>query len=292
MTRARIAQLANKYMSHDMITLHTELPDFPEGRISLLYAVLSHQPATGHQKELLSVVTSLVQMGLDTHDMVDNSPAPAQSGIMAMRAQQLKVLAGDYFSSRFYHLLSQAGQLDMVRRLSEAVCDINRAKMSLYARMSQLKLDAEQYLLHASEIKSGLFLAFTSAMGGMYERVWPELVERFSRCEVLMQELARVDKPAKLEGSWGMWHILQDGTEEDRRTLRDRKEDYGVIKGLWNKYAVAEKLTQLLRQSTTQLQSLVQRLQSDKLMRELQPLIEPFVHAAAPQPQAALKELG
>jgi len=279
-------------MSHDMISLHTELPEFPEGRISLLYAVLSHQPAAGQQKELLSVVTSLVQMGLDTHDMVDNSPAPAKSGMIAMRAQQLKVLAGDYFSSRFYHLLSQAGQLDMVRRLSEAVCDINRAKMSLYARMNQMKLGAEEYLLHAAEIKSGLFLAFTNVMGGMYERVWPELVERYSRCEVLLQELGRVDKTAMLAGSWGMWHILQDGTEEDRRAMHDRLEDQSVIKALWNKYAVADKLTHLLRQSTTQLQSLVQRLQSDKLMRDLQPLIEPFVQAAGPQTQAALKELG
>ncbi|MFC5531746.1 heptaprenyl diphosphate synthase component 1 [Cohnella yongneupensis] len=292
MTRARISQLADKYMSHDMITLHTELSDFPEGRISLLYALLSHQPAAAQHKELLSVVTSLVQMGLDTHDLVDNDSAPARSGMKAMRAQQLKVLAGDYFSSRFYQLLSQAGQIDMVRQLSEAVCDINRSKMTLYAKMIQLKLSAEEYVQHAAEIKSGLFLSFTGVMGGLYERVWPELIERFSRCEVLLHELTRIQKLSKLESSWGVWHILQDGTEEDRRTLRDRREDQGIIKGLLNKYAVSEKLAGLLRQSAAQLQALAQRLQSDKLLRELQPLIEPFVQAAGPQPATALKELG
>lgn len=292
MTRARIAQTANKYMSHDMITLHTELPEFPEGRISLLYAVLSHQPAAPQQKELLAVVTSLVQMALDTHDMVDNNPAPAKTGTLAMRAQQLKVLAGDYFSSRFYALLSQAGQLDMVRRLSEAVCDINRTKMSMYAKMNQLKLDAEEYVQLAAEVKSGLLHAFTGVMGDLHERVWPELIERFSRCEVLLHELRRAQQLSKLEGSWGIWHILQDGAEEDRRALRERHEDQGLIKSLLNKYAIADKLAGMLRQASAQLQATVGRLQSDKLARELQPLFEPFLQAAGPQPAAALKELG
>lgn len=292
MTRARIAQAANKYMSHDMITLHTELPEFPEGRISLLYAVLSHQPAAAQRKELLAVVASLVQMGLDTHDMVDNRSAPAKSGMVAMRAQQLKVLAGDFFSSRFYQLLSQAGQMDMIRRLSEAVCDINRTKMSMYAKMIQMKLNAEEYLQHAADARSGLFLAFSGVMGGLYERVWPELVDRFSRCEVLLQELRRAQQQAKLEGSWGVWHVLQNGTEEDRRALGERHSDHGLIKTLLNKYAVADKLSGLLRQASAQLQATAGRLQSDKLARELAPLFEPFLQAAGPQPATALKELG
>src|SRR5690242_14448879 len=115
MTSIRITQLANKYLNYDMINLHTELPQFPDGRISLLYAVLSQQPAAESNKELLALVTSLVQMGLDTHDLVDNGNADSNKGLLGMRTQQLKVLAGDYFSSRFYHLLSQAGQIDTIR---------------------------------------------------------------------------------------------------------------------------------------------------------------------------------
>ncbi len=292
MTRLRITQMANKYMNHEMINLHTDLPEFPDGRISLLYTVLSHQPAAASQKELLSIVTSLVQMGLDTHDLVDNGSSTAKSGIIGMRAQQLKVLAGDYFSSRFYHLLSQAGQIDTIRNLSEAVCDINRIKMNFYAKMKQMKLSAEEYLHYGAELKSGLFLSFTGFMSGLFERLWPELVERFSRCEVLLQELRKVEKMSSLDGSWGVWHILHEGTEEDRLALKDSGEDLNLIKSLLNKYDVAEKLGSLLRQSTGQLQTLLQRLQSDKLLRELQPLIEPFLQATGQQRATALKELG
>lgn len=292
MTRVRMNQLASKYLNHDMISLHTELPDFPEGRISLLYTVLSHQPDAASQKELLALVTSLVQMGLDTHDLVDNESENEKSGMIAMRAQQLKVLAGDYFSSRFYQLLSQAGQIDTIRRMSEAVCEINRIKMSFYAKMKQMKLNAEEYLHFGAELKSGLFLSFTGFMSGLYERLWPEVVERFSRCEVLLQELKKVQSVSSLNGSWGVWHILHEGTEEDRRALWERHEDHGFVQSLLDKYEIAEKLSVLLGQSTGQLQLLLQRLQSDKLLRELQPLIEPFLQATGPGRATVLKELG
>jgi len=290
MSRARINQLASKYMSHDMISLHTDLPDFPDGRISLLYAVLSHQPSSAH-KELLSVVTSLVQMGLDTHDMVENAPNGTTNGLNGMRTQQLRVLAGDYFSSRFYHLLSQAGQIEMIRRLSEAVCNINRLKMNFYGKLKQMKMNAEEYLHCGAELKSGLLLAFTGVMGGLYERLWPEIVERFSRCEILLHELAKVEKLSSLSGSWGVWHILHEGAEEDRQILIERGDENHSIQPLVHKYEIAEKLSALLRQSTAQLQALLQKLQSDNLLRELQPLIEPFVQAGQ-QRATALKELG
>lgn len=292
MNKTRTTQSANKYLNHDMISLHTELPEVPEGRISLLYTVLSHQPNAASQKDLLSLVTTLVQMGLDTHDLVDNDTGNEKNGMIAMRAQQLKVLAGDYFSSRFYHLLSQAGQIETIRSMSEAICEINRAKMSLYAKMKQMKLNAEEYLHYGAGLKSGLFLSFTGFMSGVYERLWPEVVDRFSHCEVLMQELIKVQSLSSLNNSWGVWHILQEGTEEDRRAIGEMQEDHGFIQSLIVKYDIAEKLSVLLGQSTGQLQTLLQRLQSDKLLRELQPLIEPFLQASGPGRVPVLKELG
>lgn len=292
MTRYRVGQLAHKYMEHDMIALHTELPEFPDSRIRMLHAVLSQQPSAASYKELFSVVASLVQMGLDTHDLVENWAPAGKNGALGMRAQQLKVLAGDYFSSRFYHLLSQAGQIEAVRRLSEAICELNRVKMSGYARMKQLQWNAEDYVHYGAEIKSGLFLSFTGFMQGLYERLWPELVSRFCRCEVLLQELNAVQREEKLAAGWGFWHVMQEGTEDDRRSLSERRDDHGLLRHLMEKYHVSEKLGSLLRQSALQLREQVSRLPSDKLVRELQSLIEPFLAAGGPQPAAALKEWG
>lgn len=292
MTRYRVDQLARKYMDHDMIALHTDLPAFPDGRTLLLYTMLSHQPAASSHKELLSLVTSLVQLGLDTHDEVKNGAAGGKSGLPFMRAQQLKVLAGDYFSSRFYHLLSQAGQIDAVRRISEAVCEVNEIKMKVYAKVKQLKLNAEEYVQYGAEIKSGLFLSFTGFMHGLYERLWPELLERFCRCEVLLHELHAAEKTSEPYSGWGFWHVMEEGGEDDRRTLAEQREDAGTVRHMMDKYGVAEKLGSLLRQSTLQLREVLAKFPSDKLARDLQPLVEPFLTASGPQPAAALKELG
>ncbi|MBB6735760.1 heptaprenyl diphosphate synthase component 1 [Cohnella zeiphila] len=292
MTRNHLAQMAHQYMDYDMIAIHTDLPDFPEGRVRLLHLVLSQQPAASSYKDLLAVVASLVQMGLDTHDLVDDEPPSGRGGTLGMRARQLKVLAGDYFSGRFYNLLSQAGQIDMVRRLGDAICDINRIKVLFYTKMKQMRLDAEEYLRHGAELKSGLFLSFTHLMGGLYERLWPEVVERFARCELLLQEKLRLENPGRPTEGWGFWHVLQEGSEEDRRALADRRDDPGAVSQLMDKYAVSEKLGELLRQAVIQLQNLMQRLPSEKLGKELQALVQPFLNALGPMPATVMTELG
>lgn len=289
MTINRIVQMVKTYTDYDMIALHTELPEFPDGRVRLLYAMLSLQPISAADRDRLVLCTSLVQLGLDTHDLVDHDGGskPADA---AMRSRQLRVLAGDYFSSRFYHLLSQAGQIEMVKRLGEAICELNRIKMMLYDKMRKLVLNADEYVQLGSEIRAGLFLAFGSFMGGWAGKIWPELIRLFSRCELLLQELGRVRKRERLGRSWGFWHILQTGAEEDRRMLTDRPDD-GVMSQLFDKYGVADKLDDLLRQSADLLFGLLERLPSDKLVRELRPLFETFCTAAKPAPAPLAREL-
>lgn len=289
MTKYRVEQLAHRLMQHDMISMHTELPEFPVGRIRLLHAVLSHQPAAVRDKELLSVVTSLVQVGLDTHDLVENGEVE-KKGLPGIRAQQLKVLAGDYFSSRFYDLLSQAGQIEAVRRLSEAICDLNQLKMKVYAGMKQLRLSAEEYLQYRAQIASGLLLSFTGIMQGLYRRLWPEVVSLFGKCEVLLQELRNTERAEKLNASWGFWHILQTGSEADRRALAEHHDDHNLLRHVLDQYGVKEKLSVMLRESAMQLRETAERFPSDKLVKELRPLIDPFFKACEAEPAAALKK--
>jgi len=289
MNKYRVEQLAHRLMQHDMISMHTELPAFPSGRIRLLHAVLSHQPQAARIRELLSVVTSLVQVGLDTHDLVENGEI-SQKGLPDIRAQQLKVLAGDYFSSRFYDLLSQAGQIEAVRRLSEAICDLNQLKMKVYSGMKQLKLSAEEYLQYKAQIASGLLLSFTGFMQGLYRRLWPEAVSLFGKCEVLLQELNNTEKAEKLSSSWGFWHVLQTGSEADRRALAENRDDQHLLRHFLDQYSVKEKLTVMLRESALQLWETAERFPSDKLVKELKGLIDPFFQGCGMEPAAALKK--
>lgn len=100
MTHNRIPQLIHKYTGHDMIQTYTELPAFPDSRIRLLVACMKASGISPANQDLYASVVSLVQMGLDTHDLIDTHTGHQSE--TEMRSRQIKVLGGDYFSSRFY----------------------------------------------------------------------------------------------------------------------------------------------------------------------------------------------
>jgi heptaprenyl diphosphate synthase len=283
----RIPEIAKKYLEYDVIQKHTELPAFPDQRVRLLFAFLANQRTPMLHSELYSLVVTLVQMALDTHDMIDSDSGRVPE--REMRSRQLKVLAGDYFSSRFYQLLSQAGQVDMIRRISDGVCEVNRLKMNLYMKMKQLKVTAEEYINHCVQLKTELFQAFTGVVDDKMARIWSELLQGFGRCEVMMDELARSEKPERFGGSWGYWHILHVGTEEEKRRLAERTEETSFVLTLLAKYDIRNQLAERLKLSVQQVQTVVAKIESDKLVRELMQIGESFLRPLLP-PASALGE--
>ncbi|SCW27932.1 heptaprenyl diphosphate synthase [Paenibacillus tianmuensis] len=274
MNTYRIPEMAKKYTEHDMIQKHTDLPLFPEFRTRLLYAFLNkHSTLAGHS-ELYTLVTSLVQLGLDTHDMVSvTNDAKEQK---SARSRQLKVLAGDYFSSRFYYLLSHSGQIDLVGILSAAICEANRLKMNLYLKMKQLKLTADEYIRQSVEVKTQLFLSFANLLEERFYAVWPEVLCLFTRCEVLLQEIVRPESSQPYRDSWGFWHVLQQATREEKKLLQSEEPDPAKWRSLWLKYKVTPQLHQMLDACMKELQEKLQALEPEKLGKELQSIGEPF----------------
>ncbi|MCY9589374.1 heptaprenyl diphosphate synthase [Paenibacillus chitinolyticus] len=270
----RIPEIAKQYTDYDMIRQHTDLPDFPNFRAQLLYAFLSRDSRLNPSSELFALVTSLVQMGLDTHDEVTVSNEVKEK--KAARSRQLKVLAGDYFSSRFYHLLSQAGQIDLIKRLSTAICELNRLKTNLYVTMKHLKVTTEDYVRQSVDIKSHLFKSFGGLMEEVNRRSWPEILEAFTRCEVIFKEIFRSESLQDFHGSWGYWHIIQNGSKEERKLLEAQEQDPAKLKALIHKYNVPSQLYNLLVTQLQQLEAKVKQLDSDKLASELFHIGEPF----------------
>ncbi|GGD69228.1 heptaprenyl diphosphate synthase component 1 [Paenibacillus nasutitermitis] len=270
----RIPELAKKYADHEMIQTYTELPEFPDSRIRLLFAFLTNQKAPFQHSELYSLVVSLVQLGMDTHDLIDSDSGHVPE--REMRSRQLKVLAGDYFSSRFYHLLAQAGQVDMVKRISEGVCEVNKLKMNLYVKMKQLRVTAEDYLDQSIGLKTELFRVFTDMLDDEAITDWRELLQGFGRCEVLVEELARSEKPERFGGSWGYWHVLEEGNEEEKRKLVEKSGDLPFASALLAKYDIRSMLAGKLKQSISHVLSYSSKLDPEKLMRELIQIGESF----------------
>jgi heptaprenyl diphosphate synthase len=279
----RIPELANKYVSHDLIKTYTDLPAFPDARVRLLYTFLNDADSASQHTELYALVASLVQMGMDTHDLIDTETERKPE--KEMRSRQLKVLAGDYFSSRFYHLLSQAGQIDMIRKISSAVCEVNRLKMNLYIRMNELRVEAEAYINHCVELKAELFLLFGGLLEERFSAIWPELLHGFARCEVVVHELSRMESPNLFDRSWGYWTVMEEGTDEERKQLAERPEEEGFVRSLIAKYQLRSRLNDILHASVADAQKVVGKLESDKLINELcqigESFLRPFASTAA-----------
>ena len=99
MKKYSIVQAADQYVKYDMIQAHTQVPSYSEPRLQLLNAMLNQSKLMKDKSELYALVTALVQLGMDTHDLID-----IESGFVnekQMRSRQLNVLAGDYFSAKF-----------------------------------------------------------------------------------------------------------------------------------------------------------------------------------------------
>lgn len=271
MNQYQVPEKMRKYTDYDMITHYTELPQFPHLRTKLLYAFLSECKETSlSETELYSLVTSLVQMGLDTHDMVEaTEPGTSQKH---NRPIQLRVLAGDYFSSRFYQLLAQAGRVEWVKKLSQAICEVNRIKVNFYMLVKQLKLNAEDYMRQMVQIRSTLFLPFSQLIDGEQKTIWPDVLKMFTKCELIAEEMERLNCPDKFRQSWAYWYLLQECNAEEQQMITSQDSD--KIGQLIYKYQLSSKLREMLDTQIKQLGVLISRFESDKLMREVSRVAE------------------
>ncbi|QJC51865.1 heptaprenyl diphosphate synthase component 1 [Paenibacillus albicereus] len=233
MTDYRIPVLAGKYTKHDMIERFADLPPFPDARARLLSCFLRHG-ADGEPHELHALASSLVQLGLDTHDRVDTESE--ERGMRQMRQRQLRVLAGDYFSSRFYQLLAGSGRIDTIRRQSEAICEANRLKTELYLLMKRGRLGAEEYLDRQSRIRGVLLHGYAALLDERLRPAWTRIVDALARLETLLAERAALADSSAFAWSWGYWHVMEHGEERDRRLLE--RAEAGDQRMLTEKYGL------------------------------------------------------
>ncbi|OAB46921.1 heptaprenyl diphosphate synthase component 1 [Paenibacillus antarcticus] len=270
-----IPQLASGYIEYDMIEQYTELPVFPDARVHLLYIFLnSASRITLDQAELYALVTSLVQIGIDTHETIDTQQGSQAEGLM--RSRQLKVLAGDYYSSIFYQLLSDRGQIEVITLLSRAICDLNMMKMNLYGSMKSLQLSAEQYLVQKVQLNMQLFISFTPMLEEPLRDLWKSLLHEISLCEIVMQELNLTQEGQPLKYGYIYWEMMELASVEDKLTLNEIEIDPIEWKKMIHQYKPMEHMTNRLRESVDRIQHLLKSLKGDVRFLGIGQVVEPF----------------
>ncbi|MGC5773295.1 heptaprenyl diphosphate synthase component 1 [Paenibacillus pabuli] len=286
MNSYRVPQLAKKYTDYDMIRQHTEIPPFPDSRARLLQVFVGRTDEKVHD-ELYALATSLVQLAMDTHDRIDTISGERRE--QEMRSRQLNVLAGDYLSSRFYQLLAHAGRIEMIGKLSGAVSEVNARKMTLYERMKKLLVSAEEYLRETVQLKMQLFLSFSDMIGPKEQSLWNNLLSEFSCCEMIAEELRRMNHDQNFYHSYAFWHIYEHGNEDEQKWLRQPEMDARTWRSMVLRHRIGEVLLDKLRDCTHRIQQWLQDEEDQLGLHEFEAILEPYLTYLQPS-HAAVRE--
>jgi len=263
----RVRQQAFQYLDYDIIRQYTELPSLPDYQIQLMLSFLHTADGNDKRSELYTLVTSLVQVGLDAHDQVVSKDSGGD--LRQMRAKQLKVLAGDYLSGRYYELLSTAEDIEAVRTLSEAISEVNLNKMNMYIRKRQRDLTGQQYLELLLSIRTRLFLAFEKDVAPERRSLWKELLECGTMCEIMQREHSMLMNLGEGYDGWAVWELLEAAGPKERDGCIASLDRPDELQGWFEKYRLKQKLESMLERQADKLASLAEGVRSEPLHAEV-----------------------
>ncbi|MEK3886028.1 heptaprenyl diphosphate synthase component 1 [Bacillus sp. FSL K6-3431] len=99
-------------------------PQIDEDRLLMMSISLQDTQLTIAEQNLYITSALLVQLALDTHEKVADSHT-------SLEERQLAVLAGDYYSGRYYHILAHLENMDLITSLASAIKVVNEHNISL-----------------------------------------------------------------------------------------------------------------------------------------------------------------
>lgn len=112
---------------HPYLDQYITKPTVDDDKITFLLSLFQEN---GNYTNISHYVTAIMimQMALDMHDKVDIDAMPQNKN----RPRQLTVLAGDYYSSQYYCMLSEKEAFAMIRALSDGIRLLNEEKVDLF----------------------------------------------------------------------------------------------------------------------------------------------------------------
>lgn len=175
---------------HSYMDKHITSPKISFIGLHLLFFMLTEANIDDYKKRQLCLSVILMQLGLDTHENILTRKATSSSQVLT---RQLSVLAGDYFSSKYYAILASLEEIDLIHQLSKAVSEINEAKMKLYFMHTIEEFNAESYFTYTETINSRLYIRVADWLEGRISIQWQEIVPKILLAEKLIDQLKHAD---------------------------------------------------------------------------------------------------
>ncbi|EON72885.1 heptaprenyl diphosphate synthase component 1 [Lysinibacillus sphaericus] len=148
-----IAQLKTEIfmdVRHRTLQKYTGVPVLDENQLfHLLVPFLNGEEWQQEQREA-AITVGIVYAALAAHDHIKELDATSKE-------QQLTVLAGDFYSGRYYEILAMSGNVALIRNLSQGIVSRCEHQIKVYEAE---KRTVEQWFSSISNIESGLIAQF------------------------------------------------------------------------------------------------------------------------------------
>src|SRR5699024_10617864 len=104
-------------------------PFIDEDKLEILHYIYQNVQLSKVVKHQQILAIMLVQIALDTHDLIPNGK---QDMTMSETEKQLSVLAGDYYSGLYYSLLAEIGEVSLIQKFASGIRRMKENKMTLF----------------------------------------------------------------------------------------------------------------------------------------------------------------
>lgn len=141
----RFKEAVFKHVRHRTLQQFTGQPIVDEKRMFFaLLPFFNGEATTQHEQN--AIVLGVVHAALAAHDLIEEQAAISKE-------QQLTVLAGDYYSGRYYQLLAASHDIALIQSLSQAIIIRCEQKAKAYEASSLTKV---QWLTALQQMESVL----------------------------------------------------------------------------------------------------------------------------------------
>jgi heptaprenyl diphosphate synthase len=280
-----VKELVKKYTYHPIIRRHLEINPFSSMRQHMVFLML-RQASVSTQAAINYVVTiSLVEIGMDLHDQVSlNETTDGET----LRLRQLKVLAGDFFSSQYYRLLAHAEESDLIGVLSEAICKVNLYKLTEGIHRDDHTLSVDLLKQLTIERRAALFDALVARYAKEEQGLWNTLYRSMLWLEWLQDELETLDwKEDALDGLSNRFLLEKSLLDEKMYLLQGGQETKLKRKAMIYKYHLHTWLRVEMEKALLQVNECVQNINSNNVKHEIEILTYPFSRYLEEQTQLA-----
>lgn len=182
MKLANIKEQVGLQLHHPYLLKYIKTPVIDEDKLLLLLSMMEHQNLKDEETEYITITTTLIQVALDTHELVSNSGNAAED-YFTKKNRELQVLAGDYYSGLYYKILSQCGNISLIRMLASGIKEINEHKIYFY------QMKHTKYLQLMDTIKKIEASIYTNVCDYLDLPIWKELIVHVLFIKRLRQEI-------------------------------------------------------------------------------------------------------